>query len=215
MLIPNWTVPGNIKAICFIKDEVESWPQHLPATPALLKQVHGKQVVRLPLSEPSPHEADGCYTQIKNTICMVKTADCLPIFLCDSQGTEVAVLHGGWRGLAADIIKAGLEQFKANPKDIIAWLGPAICQEHYEIGPEVYEVFIALNPSFKQYFQANRPGHYLLDITGIAKQRLQDLGVGVIGGGGFCTFHEEEHFYSYRRDGKGTQHMRHAIWINE
>lgn len=179
--------------------------------PSWLKQVHGIDVVEATFGEPGG-VADGAYTEMVGTVCAVLTADCLPVFLCDREGSKVAVVHAGWRGLAAGVIEAGVLALRAPGEELLAWLGPGIGPDAYEVGDDVRDTFIGHDPEAAPAFRANGDGRWLADMYTLARQRLQAMGVGAIYGGGHCTVHEGERFYSYRRDG-ATGRMASLIWI--
>jgi YfiH family protein len=131
---------------------------------------------------------------------VVRTADCLPILLCSSDGTEVAAVHAGWRGLAAGVIEATIARLRHAPDDLLVWLGPAISQAAFEVGDEVRAAFVDQEPDDVRHFVANSRGRWQADLYALASSRLGRLGVGSITGGGFCTFTERERFFSYRRN---------------
>ena len=211
MLIPSWIVPPTIKAVCFDKNDTESSRLYLPHAPTLLKQVHGQHVIKLPAAEGI--EADGSYSQTPGSICAIKTADCLAIYLSSQSIPEIALLHGGWRGLSQDIIASGCAHFKSERRDIVAYLGPAISAIHYEIGVEVYDAFCHKDPSLSHAFQASRPGHYFCDLYAIARHQLRQQGIEAIYGGEHCTFREEARFHSFRREGQLAGRLLHCLWI--
>lgn len=188
----------------------------LPAEPVWLNQVHGQMVIdagRVATQKPvTGIEADAAYTVQPGIICAVLTADCLPVLLCDQQGTRVAAVHAGWRGLAAGIIERTLDALQLPGEQLLAWLGPAIGSAAYEVGDEVRAAFVQQNAEAAGAFQPGRPGHWWMDIYQLARQRLCTRGVNSISGGNHCTWHEAENFYSYRRDGV-TGRMASVIWI--
>lgn len=213
MLIPNWQAPSSIKAVCFEKsDSTATQSAILPNEPIRLLQVHGHCVITLPTTADKP-SADGSYTRTPATVCAVQTADCLAIYLASSVQTEIALLHGGWRGLSQNIIATGLAAFKSPTHHIHAHLGPAISAAHYEVGLDVYQAFCQADPALTDAFQATRPGHYWCDLYQIARWQLQQLGVTHITGGEHCTFREAERFYSVRREGQHTGRLLHCLWI--
>ena len=156
--------------------------------------------------------ADGTYTSDKNQVCIIGTADCLPVLLCDKSGTEVAAVHAGWRGLSAGIIEAALAEFNHHGDDILAWLGPAIGPTVYEVGNDVCDIFMAIDATAQQAFQPYKPGKWLANMNLLARQRLEKCGVHGIYGGDYCTFSDPEKFFSFRRD-KQTGRMATLIWI--
>lgn len=183
----------------------------LPVTPIWLNQVHGTRVLdcALPLGN---READASVTSQPGQVCVVMTADCLPVLFCNRAGNRVAAVHAGWRGLADGVIEAALAGFE-NPADqLLAWLGPAIGPDAFEVGPEVRERFLQDDPQAVSAFHPGRPGHWLADIYRLARMRLKRAGVGFIGGGDYCTVTDNKRFFSYRRDGV-TGRMASLIWI--
>ena len=140
------------------------------------------------------------------------TADCLPILLARTDGTRVAAVHGGWRGLAAGVIEATLAAFDTPPRSVAAWLGPAIGPDHFEVGAEVREAFMRIDPAAVTAFRANARGRWMCDLYRLAHQHLNRLGVDAVFGGGRCTFAEAADFFSYRRDGRCGR-MATLIWM--
>lgn len=187
----------------------------LPSEPIWLEQVHGIRVIQAEYANCYP-KADACVAHVAQAVCVVMTADCLPILLCDQAGTVVAAAHAGWRGLAAGVIEATVDSMNVAPDNLIAWLGPAIGAQAFEVGAEVRNAFTQHNPNAATAFTpiASRltPHKYLADIYALARQRLTTLGVGQIYGGEFCTFNDAQRFFSYRRDGQ-TGRMASMIWM--
>lgn len=183
----------------------------LPAEPAWLKQVHGNQVLDAAGIAPGA-AADGAYTNRRGVVCAVLTADCLPIFLCDRAGSEVALVHAGWRGLAAGVIEAGLRRFRAPARDLLAWLGPAISADAYEVGAEVRAAFLRSNADAAAAFRPGAQDKWYMDLYALARQRLRAHGVSGVHGGAYCTARQPELFYSYRRDG-ATGRMASLLWL--
>ena len=203
---------------------------NLPSTPQLLNQVHGIDIVEVGIRKEIANEiiptADGCYTKIPDLVCTVMTADCLPILLCNTAGTEVAAIHAGWRGLAAGVVCNAVKQFCSPATDLMAYLGPAISQRNFEVGPEVRQAFLSssshehvqhkINACFTQSDSehGNSKGdHWIADLYGLARIALNETGVSHIYGGDFCSYADAERFYSYRRDGQ-TGRMASLIWIS-
>ncbi len=168
----------------------------LPATPCWLQQVHGSTVVDAGTTPPGSVSADGAFTTRPSVVCAVLTADCLPIVLAARDGTALAVLHAGWRGLAGGIIEAGVAALPVDPGRLAAWLGPAIGAADYEVGAEVPAAF---GEDYAGAFRLVRPGKYQADLYAVARLRLRWAGVSMIYGGGANTFQDPE-LYSYRRD---------------
>jgi YfiH family protein len=183
----------------------------LPQEPHWLTQVHGNRIVD-PASPKSNWVADGACTSQPGVVCAVLTADCLPLLLCDRAGTRVAALHGGWRGLAQGMVWAGIEQMHRPPEHIMAWLGPAIGPQVYEVGEEVYQSFLGCSADLAMAFKPTRPGHWLLDLYAIARQLLAETGVSATYGGEYCTYRMPDRFFSHRRDGV-TGRMATLIWM--
>lgn len=187
---------------------------NFPVEPSWLMQVHGCNVVEATGTVNKRLEADGSFTIGPGGICVVLTADCLPILLCDQKGTQVAAVHAGWRGLAAGVVEAALRCFSVSGAEILAWLGPAIGPGAFEVGEEVRDIFIKYDSNSADAFVSNKPHHWLMDIYQLARERLVGYGVDHIYGGDFCTVSDAERFYSYRRSGM-TGRMGSLIWINE
>jgi YfiH family protein len=143
---------------------------------------------------------------------VVLTADCLPVFFCSRDGSEVAVAHAGWRGLHDGILSNTLAAMKSAAGDVLVSLGPAIGARAFEVGIEVYDVFVGKDPVNSTAFVATDKDHYLCDIYQLARNELSAIGVAGIAGGDYCTFNESERFYSYRRQ-KNTGRMASLIWF--
>lgn len=183
----------------------------LPSSPVWLEQVHGKEVLPLSDGPYSSKRADASYSKTPGTVCAVMTADCLPVLFCNRAGTEVAAAHAGWRGLCEGVLEATVNCFADKPENLLAWFGPAIGPQAFEVGPEVREAFMAKD---SQAVSAFRPAgeKYFADIYQLARQRLANVGVTAVFGGDRCTFSEKDDFFSYRRDGV-TGRMASFIWL--
>jgi YfiH family protein len=194
-----------------------------------LSQVHGTHVERLSAKTAHGTPADACITDQVGVACTIMVADCLPVLLCNEQGSLVAAAHAGWRGLAGPgghgVLEQTLESFRAlapvnsaqaAPK-IIAWLGPCIGPERFEVGNEVREAFVAHDPAARLMFTPQSHGKWLADLQGLARLRLGALGVTDIGGNDgsrpWCTVSNPSRFFSYRRDGV-TGRMAACIWLD-
>lgn len=216
---PDWPVISRIQALVTTRalGDMKSdagrlrLRAFLPAEPAWLRQVHGAQVIDAARAAPGM-AADASFTTEANVVCSVMAADCMPVLLADERGTVVAIAHAGWRGLCAGVIEATVAAMAAPAPAILAWLGPAIGPQVYEIGEDVRAAFVACDVRAAGAFQPTRPGHWYLDLYAIARQRLAALGVARVFGGGLCTASDPARFYSYRRDGAGER-MAAAIWI--
>jgi YfiH family protein len=174
---------------------------NLPGEPVWLNQVHSN---RAALERP-PDANDGCDALVTRTagkVCAVLTADCLPVLFCAKDGSEIAAAHAGWRGLCDGVLEATLNVMQTAPGSIIAWLGPAISQEAFEVGPEVRRQFLDKDAQADGCFQMNARGRYQADLYAIARHRLASAGVSSVTGGEYCTFADPDRFFSYRRDGQ-------------
>jgi YfiH family protein len=185
----------------------------LPAEPLWLRQVHGTAVVDAIKVVPGV-EADGAYTDTAGVVLAVLTADCLPVFLCDRRGAKVALLHAGWRGLSAGVIENGVRAFDVPGNGLVAWLGPAIGSDSYEVGDEVRAVFLGNDPGAAGAFRESGPGRWHADLYMLARRRLSALGIHAVHGGGFCTYRDSARFYSFRREHQ-TGRMASLIWIDK
>jgi purine-nucleoside/S-methyl-5'-thioadenosine phosphorylase / adenosine deaminase len=185
----------------------------MPAATAIqwLQQVHGIDVVK---AEGRDYpEADACWTDQPGIACAVMTADCLPVLLASEDGAVVAAAHAGWRGLLAGVLEKTVAAMDVDPLRLLAWLGPAIGPESFEVGPEVRDAFLDANPRQDAFVPGPRPGHYLANIYHLARYRLAGAGVNRLHGGNRCTFKESSEFFSYRRD-RQTGRMASVIMIN-
>jgi len=180
---------------------------NLPSEPRYLKQIHSDTCLRFDTSEC---EGDALYTNKRNEVCAILTADCLPLFITDNLGQEVAVIHAGWKGLLRGIIEETLESFDSN--NLIAHFGPAISQHSFQVGKEVRDQYISKNNNFKSSFKTISGKHYL-DLYQAAKLVLNSFGIYKISGGTECTFKQKDEYFSYRRDGKNSGRMANLIWI--
>lgn len=180
--------------------------QALPADPCWLKQVHGNRVIHLDDWQEGT-AADAAWTDRPGQVAVVLTADCLPLLVADREGSCVAAIHAGWRGLAAGVIAECIGVLSVPPERLVAWIGPRICREHYEVGEEVRSAF----PDAAAAFSPNREGHWLADLPAIAGGQLRAAGVGYFNDSSACTA-EGNRFFSYRRD-HCTGRMAAAIWI--
>ena len=185
--------------------------RELPAEPTWLTQVHGARCVDA-AAATSGVEADASFTRQRGVVCAVLTADCLPLLLCDGQATVVGVAHAGWRGLAAGVIEATVAAMGEPGMRLMAWLGPAIGPQAFEVGDEVRELFVARDPQSARAFAAAGSGKWLCDIQRLARRRLNALGVERVSGAGCCTVRDAERFFSYRRAGV-TGRMASLIWL--
>ena len=238
-IIPEWPVPHSVRALSTTRtggvsegrwkslnlgDHVQDDPAAvsgnrrilvreaaLPSEPFWLRQVHGCAVADTD-ADQERCEADAAWSGRPGQVCAVMTADCLPVLFTNRAATRVAAAHAGWRGLAAGVLEQAIGSFADAPGEILAWLGPAIGPEAFEVGDEVRNAFISLHAEAASAFTASRPGHWLADIYSLARTRLAAAGVSQVYGGEFCTFSDSERFFSYRRDGV-TGRMATLIWL--
>ena len=219
MIVPDWPVPAHVRGLVTTRalgdmkneDGRQRLRALLPAEPVWLRQVHGTDVVNA-ASASAGTAADASYTNKKNTICVVMAADCMPVLFADERGDVVGIAHAGWRGLCAGVIEATIAAMGMPAGRIVAWLGPAIGPEAYEVGAEVRDAFLARDGGSESAFTPTRPGHWRLDLYAVARQRLAATGVTRVFGGGFCTASDAARFFSYRRDGT-SERMAATIWL--
>ena len=186
-----------------------------------LIQEHGIRVVDASelVQQKSPPRADACVSREPGRACVIQTADCLPVLLCNDEGTVVAAAHAGWRGLVAGVLRTTVTAMGGEAAAISAYLGPAISQQHFEVGGEVRAAFLAGAQGADQLLTEacfvrakTRPGYFYADLYQLARIQLRGLGVRRIYGGNYCTYADAEHFYSYRRQGQ-TGRMASLIWM--
>lgn len=239
-IIPHWPAPANVKALQTTRsggistgpydslnlgEHVQDDPlavahnrqllsPYLPSEPVWVNQVHGIAVIDAAKSG-CLENADGAFTTQADVVCVTMTADCLPVLLCDKAGTVVAAVHAGWRGLCDGVIEAAIAKMLAEPADILAWLGPAIGPNAFEVGHDVREQFMQKDAQAVSAFKSHGD-KWLCDIYTLAKQRLVSAGVKAIYGGSvneeFCTYTDETRFFSFRRD-NATGRMASLIWL--
>jgi YfiH family protein len=185
----------------------------LDLPPFWLSQVHGTRCLQLPCADDD-RQADAAWTSQPGVCCAILTADCLPVLITDINGTMVAAIHAGWRGLAQGVIESCIELLPVGPENLMAWLGPAIGAAHYEIDASVFEALTRQSSDAREYFTATRKGHWLADLPGLARLQLQRLGLTRIAGGQYCTASDPRQFFSYRRDHR-TGRMAALIWIKK
>lgn len=236
-IVPDWPAPPGVRALATTRcGGVSRAPWHgfnlsvnagddpqavaanrallrreLPADPLWLTQVHGARCVDAALATRGV-EADASFTRQRGVVCAVLTADCLPVLLCDDQATVVGIAHAGWRGLAGGVIEATVAAMGGPGMHLMAWLGPAIGPQAFEVGDEVREIFVAHDQEAASAFAASANGKWLCDIYRLARQRLHALGIRRTTSADSCTKGDAEQFFSYRRDGV-TGRMASLIWL--
>lgn len=184
----------------------------LQSEPAWLHQIHGTHVwIDDPAATQAERVADGCVIRKSSRPAVVLTADCLPIVLASADASEVAAIHAGWRGLAAGVIENTLAAMQSAPSTLHAWLGPAISQAAFEVGPEVREAMLAADPGCAECFLPGRDDRWQADLQALARRRLETAGVSAVSGGEHCTF-GDPNLHSYRRDGAGSGRMATLVW---
>jgi YfiH family protein len=240
VITPNWPAPANIQAFTTTRlggfslapfdtfnlalhvgdsktdvlqnREVLTRKKNLPHAPLWLEQNHTSIAVSADIPYEAYPEGDASYSFLPDRVCAVMTADCLPILICDIQGTQVAAIHAGWRGLVAGIIPATLDKLKGKPKDLMAWFGPAIGPEAYEVKDDVRDAFLQNKSGKPEHFKPTSSDSYLLNVYAIAQYQLNNLGLTHVFGGEYCTYTDAERFFSYRRSGN-TGRMASVIWL--
>ncbi len=245
-IVPDWPAPKNVRALQttrhggvsaapysslnlgdHVGDEPLAVAQNrqllaplLPSEPVWLRQMHGTAVVDAGHTACWP-EGDACVSSHPGAVCAVMTADCLPVLLCDEHGSVVAAAHAGWRGLCDGVIEATVRYMNVPSQTLMAWLGPAIGPQAFEVGVEVRASFMAKQREAVTAFtrsplppRAGGDEKWLADIYQLARLRLNTLGVTRIYGGDLCTHTDAARFYSYRRDGV-TGRMGSLIWLQE
>jgi polyphenol oxidase len=238
-LTPEWPAPARVHALSTLRDGGVSKARYaslnlgdhvgdagaavaenrrllraavgLPGEPAWLVQVHGTCVKDL--DSPGPlGPADAAITRLPARVCAILTADCLPVLLAADSGDRVGAAHAGWRGVAAGVIEATVNALGGSPRELLAWLGPAIGPRHFEIGAEVRDELLRGDPGAEAAFEPNDRGRFMADLYTLARNRLVRLGVERIYGGTECTYAEEDKYFSHRRDG-GTGRHATLIWL--
>ena len=240
ILLPDWPAPANVRAAATTRrggvsrgpfaalnlgTQTEDDPDAVRANrkrlqgrlglarePVWLHQIHSAIVIRADEVQEAP-AADAAWTERADVACTVLTADCLPILFCDQNGARVAAAHGGWRGLASGILAETVRALDVPSPELMAWLGPAIGPDAFEVGPEVRKAFVDRWPDTAMAFREGKSDRWFCDIYDIARIQLRELGITDIYGGGFCTVTDEERFYSFRRDGRCGR-MASLIWLD-
>ncbi len=199
----------------------EAFARRVGVRPVYLRQVHGTALVDLEPATPDGTEADACVATAPGVACTVMVADCLPLLYTDTRGSFVAAAHAGWRGLAGEGVAVGrgvlevvMGRFDAGRT--LAWLGPCIGPDAFEVGPEVKAAFERFDPASRDFFKPHREGKWLADLPGLARSRLRALGVrGIHGNDGsaaWCTVASASRFFSHRRD-RTSGRFAASVWL--
>lgn len=188
--------------------EVWGWD----ASPVWMRQVHGTECVDLDsLPRGAEPTADAGFTRQVGRVVVVLTADCLPVFLSSRDGGIVAVVHAGWRSLAAGVIEATVRRMACDPAALVAAFGPGIGPSAYEVGPELRACFLDTDPAAAAAFQPGQGDRWWANLYHLAGLRLSQLGVTPPSTPSWCTL-KEHRFHSWRRDGRTSGRMAHLIW---
>lgn len=225
---PDWNAPASIKAFTTVRD---SWGERseesfqakqseqrltdlfqLPSEPLWVTQTHSNIALEAS-AENKLKTADATFTATPNRVCIILTADCLPVLICNKQATKVAAIHAGWRGLANDIIEATVKELNQASEDLLVWLGPAIGPRKFEVGKDVYDAFTSKHAESANAFIPHIENKWHANLYELARIRLQRLGITQIHGGDYCTYTQDDLFFSYRRDNGKTGRMASLIWI--
>ncbi|HEY2628582.1 MAG TPA: peptidoglycan editing factor PgeF [Usitatibacter sp.] len=237
-IVPDWPAPSRVRAFVTTREGGVSTGEYgslnlgtssgdaaehvarnrslvrgyLPNDPRWMAQVHGTDVADLDSANGDSPRADAATTARAGNVAVVLTADCMPLFFCDAQGTRVAVAHAGWRGMSSGVIENTVRALGVPAPEVIAWMGPAIGASAFEVGAEVRDAFVAVDEHASEAFRSHAPGKYMADLYALARGRLRRAGVSSIHGGGFCTRSDAGRFFSYRR-AKASGRMGAFIWM--
>ncbi len=237
-LLANWPAPLNIRALTTTRTIGHSLPPYdhnnialhvgdneehvqanrralvtslqLPSDPVWLEQTHSNHCVVV--EEDAERTADAAITRCKHTPLAIMTADCLPIVLCDRNGTEIAAIHAGWRGLVNGIVENTLAKMHSRADTLLAWIGPAICQACYEVSHEMQQTYIHQYPFTEATFM-NNGSQCHANLPKMAELILNAEGVTAVFQSAACTFEQKNKFYSYRREAQ-TGRIATIIWFN-
>lgn len=236
-LVPDWALPDRVCARVTTRDghfspapwagfnlglNCEDDPQRvqrarahvsssLSVQPAWLNQVHGTRVVDAAATS-EPVAADGSVCHQPRHACVVLTADCVPVLLARADGAAVAALHAGWRGLLDGILAEGMSRLAGRGEDLLAWVGPAICQHCYQVDAALRTPFVECYPQLQDCFVVDGDSHWRFDLPRAAAQVLDQAGVTVTQSG-LCS-HCDPRFYSFRHEGR-TGRFASLIWLNK
>ena len=242
LLVPQWPAPAQVRSACStraggvsaapydtlnlgdhvgdgeeaVAENRRRYEQALGARPVFLKQVHGTDVVRLDAATAHGTEADACWTSERGLACTMMVADCMPVLLADSAGTRVGAAHCGWRGLAHGVLEALHARMETAPENTLAWLGPCIGPEAFEVGSDVRDAFAVHDAGAADCFRAHGQGKFLADLPALARRRLAALGITQVHGNDgtreWCTVANASRFFSHRRD-RVSGRLAASIWL--
>ncbi|PNH87607.1 peptidoglycan editing factor PgeF [Vibrio diazotrophicus] len=239
-ITPNWNAPKQVKAFASTRIGGCSKPPYeglnlgmhvgddpilvqrnrellqqqteMPTAPVWLNQTHSTVVLEVAQPTNDVLDADGVITSSPNVVCSAMTADCLPVLITNTQGTQVAAVHAGWRGLAGGIVENALTHFS---NDVMLWLGPAIGPQAFEVGEDVLQAFLDYDSKAATAFvPGKQQGKWWANMATLTRLRMAKLGIDQVFDSGLCTYQDPQRFYSYRRDGV-TGRQATFIWINE
>ncbi len=206
------TRPGLTEDIDAVHENRRRLRELLPADPVWLHQVHGNEVVSITTAPTAAPTADAAVTRAAATVLTVRTADCLPLLFADRAGTVLAVAHAGWRGLAGGVIENSLAAMHVPATEIVAWIGPAIGPQAFEVGADVLAAYGGDDAAAAACFKPMREGKWMADLPGLARARLARAGVSDVAGGHWCTHTDAGRFHSYRRDPRAGR-MALIAWL--
>ncbi len=246
-LAVDWPAPPQVRAICTTRSAGQSLApydslnlgthvgddadavaanraylqQALGVRPVFMEQVHGQQILQVDPQTPDGQCADLAWTDQRGLACTVMVADCLPILVCDKAGTQVAALHAGWRGLAGTqgqgVLETICKTWQTPADELLVWLGPCIGPTAFEVGEEVLRAFVVTVSQAKDCFQALTKGKWMADLQGLARQRLERLGIHQIYGNDgsppWCTVGNPSRFFSHRRD-RVSGRQAACVWLD-
>ena len=220
LIYPDWPAPRSVRAASALRSVTpdQAWRSlGIPGEPRWLSQIHGAGVVCAD-DDWTAARADGCVSFSSHRPCVLRTADCLPILLCDDAGTRVGAAHAGWRGLASGVIESTVAALcrgvagATEPERLMAWIGPGIGSSAYQVRADVYRAITTATPDAARFFLLQDSEHWLLDMASLARHKLECLRLSRIYGGRWCTFSDPGRFHSYRRDGDSGRHAS-FIWL--
>jgi hypothetical protein len=242
-IVPDWDAPANVRAFVTTRNGGVSTGAHatldlggtdnppdraaavaenrrrvqrfLPSRPRWLTQVHGHDVVE---AGATPRDAlpraDACVTREPGVVLAIRVADCIPVLLAHRDGAVIGAAHAGWRGLAGGVVERALDAMRCEPRDVVAWLGPAIGRTAFEVGADVHDAFVRNDAGADEAFAPLRAGKWLADLDTLARRRLAGAGVTRVVSSGLCTYSDPARFFSYRRDGASGR-MAAFLWRME